>query len=454
MRRCRLGRLHDAAPDGVLFSRSVDSGGLNEVMARAHLVLERTFKTARQSALPLEGRGVVAEHDEATGVTTVWTSTQLHSFGAASPTRWAATRTRCGPCSQVGGGFGAEGQPVCGEIAVAALARGLGRPVRWIEDRTENLLAGTHGHDTRVWLRVAVGEDGRVHAIDADVVTDGAYSVWPGTAVVEPATAALSLFGPYALEAIRFRARAVASNRCPVGPCRGIGQNAAVFATEQMMDAIATELGVDPLELRRRNAVRDLPWTSPVGRELDSELPGPAGAAGGGVRLPGVAAAASHRPLGGPVGRHRDLALQRDQRQRLGGLPPSRGHLASRHRRGPGRGDGRGPGGDLHQRRQRRAGDADTGPWRAGLGLRPEEVEVIEGDTALCPDGSGTFISRGAVGVVESVVGGPAHGGQTGPRAWHRRMSMIRRRSIPVAPTSPWWRSTRSAWFPMWCATS
>jgi carbon-monoxide dehydrogenase large subunit len=84
------------------------------------------------------------------------------------------------------------------------------------------------------------------------------------------ATAALSLFGPYALDAIRFRVWAAASNRCPVGPCRGIGQNAAVFATEQMMDAIAAELRIDPLELRRRNAVRDLPWTSPVGRELDS----------------------------------------------------------------------------------------------------------------------------------------------------------------------------------------
>ena len=212
--------LHDAAPDGVLFSRSVDSGGLDEVMARAHLVLERTFKTARQSALPLEGRGVVAEHDEATGVTTVWTSTQLRTRSARRRPRVGQRRgLGAGPCSQVGGGFGLKASLYAEEIAVAALARGLGRPVRWIEDRTENLLAGTHGHDTRVWLRVAVGEDGRVHAIDADVVTDvGAYSVWPGTAVVEPATAALSLFGPYALEAIRFRARAVASNRCPVGP--------------------------------------------------------------------------------------------------------------------------------------------------------------------------------------------------------------------------------------------
>jgi aerobic carbon-monoxide dehydrogenase large subunit len=208
--------LHGVAPDGVLFSRSIDSGGVDEAMARAHRVLERTFRTARQSALPLEGRGVVADHDPATGVTTVWTSTQLphlvrRGVAHALGTDEASVRVMV---PQVGGGFGLKASLYAEECAVAALARRLGRPVRWIEDRTENLLAGTHGHDTRVWLRVAVGEDGGVHAIDADVVTDvGAYSVWPGTAVVEPATAALSLFGPYALEAIRFHARAVTSNR-------------------------------------------------------------------------------------------------------------------------------------------------------------------------------------------------------------------------------------------------
>ena len=166
--------LHDAAPDGVLFSRSVDSGGVDEAMAQAHLVLERTFRTARQSALPLEGRGVVADHDGATGVTTLWTSTQLphlvrrgvaHALGSDED----SVRVMV---PHVGGGFGLKANLYAEEIAVAALARRLGRPVRWIEDRTENLLAGTHGHDTRVWLRVAVGEDGRVHAIDADVQTD------------------------------------------------------------------------------------------------------------------------------------------------------------------------------------------------------------------------------------------------------------------------------------------
>jgi carbon-monoxide dehydrogenase large subunit len=402
--------IHDAAPDGVLFSRSFDSGGVDEAMAQAHLVMARTFKAARQSALPLEGRGVVADHDETTGVTTLWTSTQLphlvrrgvaHALGADE----GSVRVMV---PHVGGGFGLKANLYAEEIAVAALARRLGRPVRWIEDRTENLLAGTHAHDTRVSLRVAVGPDGRVHAIDADILADvGAYSVWPGTAVIEPAVAAFSLFGPYALEAIRFRARAVASNRSPVGPCRGIGQNAAVFATERMMDAVAAELGIDPLELRRRNAVRDLPWTSPTGKELDSgdylalltrleeeseyrEL-----------RRQQVEARSEGRLFGIGISLFNEISASGSADYRRRGVTSLPGTDAARVVvTAEGRVEIYTSAADAGQ------GHADT--YRAlaerELDLQPEEVDVIEGDTALCPDGSGTFISRGAVGVVESVV--------------------------------------------------
>ena len=139
--------LHDEAPDDVLFSRSFDSGGVDEAMAQAHLVVERTFKAARQSALPLEGRGVVADHDETSGVTTLWTSTQLphlvrrgvaHALGAPE----SSVRVMV---PHVGGGFGLKATLYVEEIALAALARRLGTPVRWIEDRTENLLAELTG---------------------------------------------------------------------------------------------------------------------------------------------------------------------------------------------------------------------------------------------------------------------------------------------------------------------
>lgn len=402
--------LHDEAPDDVLFSRSFDSGGVDEAMAQAHLVVERTFKAARQSALPLEGRGVVADHDETSGVTTLWTSTQLphlvrrgvaHALGAPE----SSVRVMV---PHVGGGFGLKATLYVEEIALAALARRLGTPVRWIEDRTENLLAGTHGHDTRVSLRVAVGVDGRVHAIDADVLADvGAYSVWPGTAVIEPAIAAFSLFGPYALEAVRFRARAAASSRSPVGPCRGIGHNAAVFATERVMDVVAAELGIDPLEVRRRNAVRDFPWTSPTGRELDS---------GDYLALIRRLEEASNYQ-----GLLREQAQARSEGRLVGiGVSLFNEITASGSADYRRRGVTSVPGTDAARvvvtaegRVEIYTSAADAGQGHAEtyrtlaereLGLRPEEVDVIEGDTALCPEGSGTFISRGAVGVMESVV--------------------------------------------------
>ena len=402
--------IHDAAPDGVLFSREVDTGGVDQAMAEAPLVLERTFQAARVSPAPLECRGAVADHDPATGVTTLWTSTQLPHLVQLGVARAlgadeASVRVKV---PHVGGGFGLKANLYAEEIAVAALARRLGRPVRWIEDRTENLLAGTHGHDTRVSVRAAVDRDGRVLAIDADILADvGAYSVWPATALLEPGTAALSLFGPYGFEAIRFRGRAVASNRSPVGPCRGIGQTAAVFATERTMDAVAAELDLDPLEVRRRNVVRDLPRVSPTGRHLDSgdylEL------------LARLEAASGYQEL------RRQQAAARSE-GRLVGLGISVFNEIS----GTGRADylRRGvttvPGTDAARvvvtaegRVRISTSAADSGQSHGEtyrllaeqeLGLRPDDVEVIEGDTELCPGGTGSVISRGAVGVVDSVV--------------------------------------------------
>jgi aerobic carbon-monoxide dehydrogenase large subunit len=402
--------VHDAAPDGVIFSARFDSGGVDEAMARADLVLERTFKAARQSALPLECRGVVADHDSGSGVTTVWSSTQIPHLVR----RGISIALGCDEASirvlvpHVGGGFGLKAQVFSEEIALAALARRLGRPVRWIEDRRENLVASNHAHDTAVTMRVAVAADGRVIGIDADVMADvGAYSVWPLSASLEPATAAVTLFGPYAFEAIRYRARGIASNRCPVGAHRGVGMNAGVFATERMMDTIAIQLGVDQLEMRRRNAIRELPCRTPAGRNLDS-----GDYLGLLERL--------ERESG-----YSELRRQQEVARREGRLVGIGIAFFNEHS-GSGSGDYRRrgvrtiPGQDAARVVVTEAGRIEiyTSAAEAGqghaeayrelaagrLGLRPEQIDVIEGDTDLCPDGTGTFASRGAVGVAESVI--------------------------------------------------
>jgi aerobic carbon-monoxide dehydrogenase large subunit len=400
--------IHEEAPDGVLLSRLLDSGGVDDQLARADLLIERTFRPARQSAVPLEGRGVVADHDGETGVTTVYTSTQLpHLVRRGIATALGADEASIRVIvPDVGGGFGLKANLYAEEIAVAGLARRLGVPVRWIEDRTENLLASTHAHDTQVTLRVGADDTGRLLAIDAEICADvGAYSVWPATALPEAAVAAMSLFAPYAFPAFRVRIQAVASNKSPIGPCRGIGQNAAVFATERTMDLIGARLSIDPLEIRRRNVVRDLSWTSPAGRKLDSgdyvELL--ARLEPEYVRLRGVQATAraTGRLFGLGLGVFSEISASGSADYRRRGVTSLPGTDAARVVvTSDGRIEIYTSGADAGQ------GHADTYRTLAEreLGVDPNRLDVIEGDTTRCPEGSGTFISRGAVGVAACVV--------------------------------------------------
>jgi carbon-monoxide dehydrogenase large subunit len=386
----------------------VDSGGVDEALARSDLVIERTFRPARQSAVPLEARGVVAEHDAATGVTTVWTSTQLPHLvrgGIARSLGVDETSIRV-VVPHVGGGFGMKANLYAEEIAVTALARRLGVRVRWIEDRAENLLAGTHAHDTVVTVRAGADRSGRLTGIDARVHADvGAYSIWPATAMPEAGVAAMSLFAPYVFPALRVEIQAIASNKSPVGPCRGIGQNAAVFATERMMDLLAAGLGVDPLEIRRRNVVRDLSWTSPTGRRLDSgdyeelfALLEPHYERLRRWRAEGVRAG---RLVGVGLGVFNEMSASGSADYQRRGVTSLPGTDAARVVVAE---DGRieiytsaADAGQGHAETYRALAAAE-------LGLDPDIIDVIEGDTSVCPDGSGTFISRGAVGVAACVV--------------------------------------------------
>jgi aerobic carbon-monoxide dehydrogenase large subunit len=395
-------------PPRVLFEREVGSGDVEAAMARAAVVVERELRAARQVPLPLEGRGVVAAWEA--GRLTVWSSTQVpdvvrRGLARALGLDEASIRVRV---PDVGGGFGLKAHLFPEEVVVAALARRLGRPVRWVEDRRENLLAGIHAHDNAVRLRVGADAGGRVLAVEGELTADvGAYSIYPFSASLEPMTAAPALFGAYSLEALRVRARAVSSHRCPVGASRGVGTNTAVFATERAMDLVAAELGLDPLEVRRRSAVRDLPATTPSGRELDSgdygalldrleEASGyaelrqwQAGARAAG-RLVGVGLALFNEHSGTGAGEYRSRGLSE-----VSGLDACRVVVGA---------DGR---------VEVRVSSAEIGQGLAAtcrrvaareLGVPAARIEVVTGDTDRCPPGTGAFVSRGAVGLMDSVV--------------------------------------------------
>ncbi|HLQ62923.1 MAG TPA: xanthine dehydrogenase family protein molybdopterin-binding subunit [Candidatus Acidoferrales bacterium] len=385
---------------------SGEAGSVDACFARAAHIVEETFQAARQTPLPLECRGVAASFEG--GRLTVWTSTQVphlvrRGLARSLGLEEAAVRVLV---PEVGGGFGLKAHLFAEELVAAALARRLGRPVRWLEDRRENLIASAHAHDTRVRLRAAFAAGGRLLAGDAEVTADaGAYSIYPFSASLEPMTCAATLFGPYSLEALRYRATGLSSHRCPVGAYRGVGMNAAVFATERLLDLAAAELGIDPLELRRRSAVTGFPLTTPAGRRLDSgdylgllRLLEPTyrrlrtqqrqARARGRLFGVGVCLFNEHSGTGGADYRRRGLTT-------LSGQDASRVRVLE--------------GGRVQvSTSAASAGQGHAESYRAvaarELGLRPEQVDVVEGDTDLCPEGSGTFASRGAVGVLDSLV--------------------------------------------------
>ena len=401
------GPLHDTAPDGVLYRADFDNGPVDDLFGRAALVLEETFRSARQTPLPLETRGVLAAPDG--DRVTVWTSTQVPHLArtliaACLRLPEDAVRIRT---PEVGGGFGLKAHVFPEEIVVAALARKLQRPVRWVEDRRENLLASAHAHEEEVRLRLAVDAQGRFLAADAEVTADvGAYSIFPFGAALEPSTTASTILGPYALQAYRYRAVARASSKCPAGAYRGVGMNAGAYAGERMVDLAAARLGVDPLELRRRNVVTEFPTMTAARRNLDSGdylalLDRVAATAGyAELRRRQAEARRQGRFLGVGIGLFNEHSGTGETEYRGRGVEVIPGTDAARVKVGE---DGRvaiftsaAEAGQRHAETYRLLAARE-------LGVDPDRVDVVEGDTDLCPPGSGTFVSRGAVGGLSSL---------------------------------------------------
>src|SRR6185437_11453621 len=156
----------------------------------------------------------------------------------------------------VGGGFGQKAHVYPEEVLTAWLALKLGRPVKWLEDRSENLLASSHARNQVVRVRAGTDADGRLVAVEADVVCDvGAYGVFPHGHILEALGTPAMIPGPYRLTNYRARARSICTNKSPEGAYRGVGLPVATFVHERLMDALAAELRLDRAEIRRRNLV-------------------------------------------------------------------------------------------------------------------------------------------------------------------------------------------------------
>jgi carbon-monoxide dehydrogenase large subunit len=264
--------IHDL-PSNVLYDHTTEVGDVEAAFARAAAVVERTFRNPRYSATPIEPRGVVAAPD-GDGVR-IWSSTQIpHVLADVTALLLGLDRELVRvAATDVGGGFGQKAHAYPEEIIVAWLALRLGRPVKWFEDRSENLLASSHARDQLITARAAVDAGGRLLAIDADITCDvGAYGVHPHAHLLEALGTPAMIPGPYRLETYRARARAIATNKCPEGAYRGVGLPVSAFVHERLMDLVAAELGMDRAEVRRRNLVSsaEMPYATVTNQRYDS----------------------------------------------------------------------------------------------------------------------------------------------------------------------------------------
>lgn len=267
--------VHDIAPDNLIVTRTFDAGDVDAALAGSHLVIERRYRTNRHGATPMEGRGAVATWDASGTKLTLHATSQvpyLHRSGLAKVlgVHDGAVRMVVG---DVGGGFGIKGALYPEDAAVSQLARRLGRPVGWVETRSEHMATALHARDHHYAVRAGFDADGALVAVDAVLHANvGAYSSPPWTAGIEPLMAGGLLTGPYKLSHYRCEVLGVATNTTPTGPYRGVARPATVFVMERLLDDAAAELGMDPIDIRRRNLVApdDLPYTAPTRLVHDS----------------------------------------------------------------------------------------------------------------------------------------------------------------------------------------
>ncbi len=266
--------LHEDLGDNLVYRNAFAYGDPDGAFAQAPATFRQRFRVDRQTGIPLEGRGLLAQYDAWGRSMTVWTSTQVpHMLWALLAEILGIEEHRLRIiCPEVGGGFGIKAHLYPDEVAVCLLAMRLGRPAKWVQDRHESFVSDIHARDQQVEVEAAVAEDGRLLAMRSRIVSGaGAYSIFPRTSVVEGNMLGRTLPGPYRLRDYAYAVEVAATNKPSLAHYRGVGHPPAVFITEVLMDVIARGLSLDPAEVRRRNLIRpdEYPFTNAVGALYD-----------------------------------------------------------------------------------------------------------------------------------------------------------------------------------------
>jgi carbon-monoxide dehydrogenase large subunit len=249
--------LHPEAPDNVAFHWTVAGGDVDAAFKNAEVVVRERIIQQRLIPTAIEPRAAVAHFVPVTGELTLWNTTQnphIVRFAMSVVTGVPEDRLRV-IAPEVGGGFGSKIPQMPGDFITVFCSMKLGRPVKWTETRSENYQATTHGRDHVQDVEVAATKDGRIMGLRCTVWAGmGAYlsTAAPGIPTI---LHGLMLSGPYKVPAVKEDVYGVYTNTTPVEAYRGAGRPEATFMLERMMDRLSDEIGVDPVEVRRRNLI-------------------------------------------------------------------------------------------------------------------------------------------------------------------------------------------------------
>ncbi|HTO50698.1 MAG TPA: xanthine dehydrogenase family protein molybdopterin-binding subunit [Burkholderiales bacterium] len=266
--------IHPDLGDNVCFKRELDTGGVDDVFAKADVVVEETYLFGRHTGVCLEPRAILADYNAAEHSLTVYHSTQAPNmmqdiFSRHLGIPEANVRVIC---KDVGGSYGIKVHVYADEMATAAISVMLRRPVKFIADRLESFLTDIHAREHKATVRLACTRSGEILAFDLDDLTAiGPYSVYPRTSGIEGNQVVNLTGGPYKHQKYRAKMHVVFTNKNLTCQYRAVGHPIAVALTEGIVDLAAAKIGMDPAEFRRRNLIADdaYPYTFPSGIKFE-----------------------------------------------------------------------------------------------------------------------------------------------------------------------------------------
>lgn len=263
----------ERGPNNIALQRKLTFGSYDEDMQRADVIVRRKARWPRSGAQPMETVGAIASYDEGTGKFTVYANTSMYNYVGwlmAVSLNVSASKLNLIP-TIAGGSFGSKLFAHKVPVLAATLTRACGRPVKYLEDRLDNMMScDNHGSDRIYDLELGLKRDGTMLAFGMRVIDD--YGAYLQFGVGHHGNAAAQLTGPYRINSAQIDLTAVFTNKCQQGAYRGFGSEVNNFVLERIVDAAADELGLDPVEIRRKNFIQpeQFPYKIPTGNVYDS----------------------------------------------------------------------------------------------------------------------------------------------------------------------------------------